>query len=220
MRIEEVLQGLDAHYDVEGWWPSASAWEVMVGAILTQQTTWTNVMRSLEGLKAKGLDGPCEVAAADIGELMDIVRPCGFFRQKSERLQGLAERICGDYSGDPMQLLSSDDARGRLLAIKGVGPETADSILVFAARRPYFVAAAYPERVLGRTGAVRVKGYHALQEEVHRSLGRDASTLARFYSLLVEHAKRHCRPKPSCQGCPLENGCLFISTERADSPGL
>lgn len=211
MNIEDVRRRLSESYEVHGWWPYTDAWEIMVGAILTQQTAWTNVVRVMEDMRRQGLDTVSAVADADPGHLMDTVRPCGFYRQKAERLQSLANHMMERYDGDPMNLLEEEDARSLLLKNKGIGPETADSILLFAARRPYFVAAAYCGRILVRTGVIQSAEYHIVQEKVHGTLGRDPDVFSEFYALLVEHAKRHCRSRPLCQGCPLEPGCEFTT---------
>ena len=209
MRIEEIHRLLAENYEVDGWWPYTEAWDVMVGAILTQQTAWSNVVRVMEDMQQCNLNSVMKVAEADIECLMDVVRPCGFFRQKAERLQSLASHLMEAYEGDPMRLLVRDDARQLLLRNKGIGPETADSILLFAAGRPYFVAAAYCGRILVRTGALDDSDYHIVQKKVHETLGRESAVLSEFYALLVEHAKRHCRSRPLCDGCPLERSCAF-----------
>ena len=211
MSIRDIHRLLAENYDVYSWWPYADAWDVMVGAILTQQTSWSNVVRVMDDMRRCGLGSIEQVAEADPQDLRDVVRPCGFFRQKAERLRSLAIHFIECYDGDPMQLLGRDDARRLLLRRQGIGPETADSILLFAAGRPYFVAAAYCGRVLVRTGVLEDTDYHVVQEEVHGTLGRDPEVLAEFYALLVEHAKRHCRSRPLCGGCPLEAGCRFTT---------
>lgn len=209
MRIEEIHRLLAENYDVDGWWPYTDAWDVMVGAILTQQTAWSNVVKVMEEMGRCGLRSLTEVARADRDRLMEVVRPCGFYRQKAERLQSLARVVIDHYDGEPMRLLERDDARTLLLQNKGIGPESADSILLFAAGRPYFVAAAYCGRIFVRTGAMDSNEYHMVQDRVHETLGRNSGVLSGFYALLVEHAKRHCRVRPLCRGCPLEQGCAF-----------
>jgi len=207
--LRQLRSALRERYDTDGWWPASSAWEVMVGALLTQQTSWSNVENAVAELGRGGILEPVAMSSAPLAELEEAVRCCGFFRQKAERLRDMACHIVEEHGGDPHGLLSREDARERLLELPGVGPETADSILAFAAGRPYFVAAAYCSRILCRTGLLESNGYRAIQEFVHDEMGREHAELTELYALMVEHAKRHCRATPLCEGCPLGDSCLF-----------
>ncbi len=209
MDLRRLHSLLRKRYETEGWWPASSPWEVMVGALLTQQTSWTNVDKAIAELGRRGVLEPAAMASAPTKELEEAVRCCGFFRQKAERLRGMAAHIMEEHGGDPDGLLSRPDARERLLERPGVGPETADSILAFGAGRPCFVAAAYCSRILSRTGILETSDYCSIQDFVHNEIGRDTGALTELYALMVEHAKRHCRSSPRCDGCPLNDGCRF-----------
>jgi len=156
MEVRTLYNMLIEHFDVKNWWPSDSTFEVMVGAILTQQTNWENVDCCLHSLRDRGLLSPESMANADPVEIEEMVRPCGFYRQKSDRIMMLARYLEEEWDGDPDMMLEGDvvEARTRLLSLNGVGKETADSILLFAGGRPKFVAAAYVSRVFSRTGVL------------------------------------------------------------------
>ena len=218
MNLQRLYEELEKHYDVKGWWPYSDPWEVMVGSVLTQQTNWNNVMTSIEALRKEGLLPVKAMAAADREKLEKLLRPCGFYRQKAQRLQDLAIYIRDDFGADPVSLLRRDDARELLLSRPGIGPETADSIMVFAAGRPYFVAAAYCRRVLSRTGVINSDDYGEVQEFVHQQLGRDSVRLSSLYAMIVEHAKRYCLARPNCRDCFLAEPCCLIAREREDCP--
>ena len=209
MELDRLYRILLAHFDVEEWWPSDSPFEVMVGAILTQQTNWKNVDMVLATIRSRGLLDPGSLADIDLAQLQGMVRPCGFYNQKAERIKGLAQLIMRDHEGRPEALLAGDieTARERLLAVRGIGKETADSILLFAGGRPVFVAAAYVSRVLARTGLLNSNDYDEVQDFVESRFPEDAKELARLYALFVQLAKIHCRPKPICEGCPLISEC-------------
>ena len=209
MDLDLLYVRLQERFDVEDWWPSESAFEVMVGAILTQQTNWDNVEKSLDVLRRKNMLEPDKLANADIGVLEEAIRPCGFYHQKAERIRGLAIHIQREYGGSPELLLGKDleSARQELLSLRGVGKETADSILLFAGRRPKFIAAAYVVRIMGRTGLFDSGDYDEVQRYVESGFSDDPMHLGRLYALLVQLAKTHCRSSPSCAECPLELDC-------------
>lgn len=209
MDLDLLYTRLQEHFEVEDWWPSESAFEVMVGAILTQQTNWDNVEKSLNELRRMGLLEPSKLAQADSNVLEEAIRSCGFYRQKAERIRGLALHIQLEYGGMPELLLNKEigSAREELLSLKGVGKETADSILLFAGMRPKFVAAAYVLRILSRTGLLYSTDYDEVQRYVESRFSNDPADLGRLYALLVQLAKTHCRPYPRCEGCPLELEC-------------
>jgi endonuclease-3 related protein len=209
--IEEVLSLLRDEYDVQSWWPGSSAFEVALGAILTQQTRWENVLLCLESLRDHGLLDVERLAAADTSLLEELIRPCGFFRQKAHRIQYLCRHILDVHGGETAGMLQGglDECRRELMSLPGIGPETADSILLYGGGRPVFVAASYCLRVLNRTGACSFQDYEEVRENVEQELGPDPLALGDLYALLVELAKEHCRKQPICKGCPLETRCSF-----------
>lgn len=172
MDLKRLLELLRKAYDVQDWWPSESPFEVMVGAILTQQTTWESVEKVLYRLREEGLMNIESMDSIDITVLESILRPVGFYRQKAQRVKGLASYIADRHGSDPGRLLSgpTDSVRRELLSLEGIGKETADSILVFGAGKAKFVAAAYSSRVLKRTGVLSSEDYDEVQSFVESNL--------------------------------------------------
>jgi len=209
MDLRDLYGMLLAHFQVENWWPSDSAFEVIVGSILTQQTNWENVTRSLDMMRSRELLSSRALSSVALGELEDVVRPCGFYRQKAERIVALARYLEEEFDGDSSELLEGDldEARERLLSLRGIGKETADSILLFAGGRPKFVAAAYVSRILSRTGLLVSDEYDEIQSFVESEFSTDPGELATFYALLVQLAKSHCRTRPACASCPIMREC-------------
>jgi endonuclease-3 related protein len=211
MLLEDLDWRLQAHFGTEGWWKVESPFEVMVGAILTQQTVWRSVDRVLRELKRRRLLEPRTLASAQRAELESIVRPAGFYRQKAERLILLARHLVQHHHGDPMSLLSqpTEVARKELLSLKGIGQETADAILLYAGRKPKFVAATYTARVFTRTGILRSDDYAEIQRFVEGRLPREPETYGRLYANVVLLAKTICKARPLCPICPLCQACEF-----------
>lgn len=205
----EIYQRLLSAYGPQGWWPGESRFEVIVGAILTQATAWRNVERAIERLKAAGALSPEKLARLSEEELAELIRPAGFFRQKTRRLRALLRLIRqhGDVEG--LLSLPAGELRRKLLALPGIGPETADSILLYAAGYPVFVVDAYTKRILHRLGLLPDEkvGYEEVQELFEKELPRDPKLYGEYHALLVRHAKDHCRARPRCPGCPLAPVC-------------
>ncbi|MBN1109779.1 MAG: hypothetical protein JXA45_03355 [Methanomassiliicoccales archaeon] len=219
MELERLCSLLE-DMEVEGWWPSNGPFEVMVGALLTQQTTWEKVVPVLEALRREGLMAPLPLSQCPADRLTELVRPIGFLHQKVRRLQALSLYVMEEHGGDPRGMLQGDLSRRRkeLLSLPGIGPETADSILLFAGGRPKFVAANYVLRVFHRTGVLLDGDYASAQHLVEERFPEDTGLYMRLYASLVEVAKSHCRSVPRCQGCPLRPECRF--THRAGAgPG-
>ncbi len=207
-------------YGPQHWWPADGPFEVMVGAVLTQNTNWRNVERAIANLRAEGLLEPAALVRADADALRRLIRPAGFFRQKQGRLQRLARFVIEAGGIEALASEPTDRLRRRLLAQNGVGPETADSILLYAFDRPVFVVDAYTRRILHRLGMCASDiGYEALRSMLERALPRDARLFNEFHALFVAHAKRHCRTRPLCEGCPLAADCLAAQNARKELPG-
>ncbi|MDW5562285.1 MAG: hypothetical protein SA339_03590 [Methanomassiliicoccus sp.] len=221
MEVEDLLHRLESAYDVEDWWPADSPWEVMVGAILTQQTVWESAEKVLDEMKKRGLMTVEGIDRLPIGELETLLRPAGFYRQKARSLKALATHIRERYASDPRGLLTkeTEKARKELLSIRGIGNETADAILLFAAGRPCFVAAKYVSRTLGRLGMIDSRDYIEVQRFLECRLEPDPAGYAKYYALFVQHARSTCRTRPRCEACTLHDDCSFSpGRETAGSP--
>lgn len=190
-----------------GWWPAESPFEVMVGAILTQNTSWTNVERAIDNLKGAGILSPSGIRDIAEDELAEIIKPSGFYRMKAIRLKRFVHFFYDEFDGDMGRMRSNDliPLREKLLRVDGIGPETADSILLYALEKPIFVVDAYTKRILSRHNLIsETCSYEEVQEVVLREIGPDVGTYNEFHALLVFLGKHWCRRVPLCEGCPLE----------------
>lgn len=212
-RLTELYRRLLRVYGPQNWWPidpeyhrrhgSDPREEIVIGAILTQNTSWRNAERAIENLKRAGalsLKGVRELPAERLGEL---VKPAGFFRRKVAYLREVAQKL------DPIDVVEKID-REQLLRIRGIGRETADVILLYAGGRPFFVVDSYTKRIVFRTFGVK-GGYEELRRWFEGNLPPDVELYREFHALLDEHAKRRCLRNPLCGGCPVEELCGFPS---------
>jgi endonuclease-3 related protein len=205
-RLLRLYDRLHRRFGAQGWWPGRSAFEVIVGAILTQSTAWVNVERAIGELRRAGVLAPRALARVPPWRLARLVRASGFFRMKAGRLGAFVRHLERRYAGNLQRLLGrpADELRAELLAIPGIGPETADSILLYAAGRPVFVVDAYTRRILSRHRIVpRDVDYARLQAVFMEHLPRDPALYNEYHALLVRVAKEHCGARPRCEGCPL-----------------
>lgn len=194
-----------------GWWPAETPDEVVIGSILTQNTNWNNVEKSLDRLRHNGLMSLGDLASADRAALASIIRSSGFYNQKSSRLIDLSRRIHENYGGlEGMADETTLDLASFLDGVKGVGRETRDSILLYALDRPVFVMDKYTERIFRRTG--HIEGHDGLtdfRDRIPKLLGYDVDKLKNFHGMIVQLAKDHCRKNPICRGCPLSETCDY-----------
>lgn len=200
-------RALSLHFGPLGWWPGETPFEVMVGAVLTQNTAWTNVERAIDNLRGAGALTLAAVHGLRHEALAALIRPAGYLHVKARRLKNLVGMVVERYDGDLDRMLGAPtrELRARLLEVEGVGPETADSILCYAGEHPVFVVDAYTRRILSRHGLVADDvGYDELQAFCTRRLPRDLATYREFHAQLVHVGKDFCRPRPRCDGCPLE----------------
>lgn len=210
--VTEVCSRLAAHYGPLHWWPADTPFEVVVGAILTQNTAWRNVERAIAHLRGADALTPAAIHDLPRAELERLIRPAGFFRQKAERLQLFSEFLLGGHDGDLGALLAGplEEVRRTLLARKGIGPETADSILLYAGGRPSFVVDAYTRRLLTRLGLLRGdESYETIRALFMDRLPHDPDLFNEYHALIVEHCKTLCRKTPLCPACPLLPVCPF-----------
>jgi endonuclease-3 related protein len=204
---------LDAH-GAQNWWPGQSRFEIAVGAILVQNTSWTNAARAIARLTRRGLLQPAALLACSEDELRDTIRPAGIYRQKAYRLRCLALWLQRQGGFSAIAAWSSERLRDALLEVHGVGPETADCILLYALQRPVFIVDAYTLRILQRLGLYDAN--RATPDDLRASaaaaIGADVDFFNEFHALMVEHGKRVCRPRPLCSQCCLGATCRFATT--------
>lgn len=206
----EVYRRLLSAYGPQGWWPGESAFEVAVGAILTQATNWRNAAKAIANLKAAGVLSPEGLWRMSAAEIAELIRPAGYFNQKAKRLRAFLELVREHGGLEGLFSLPTETLRERLLAVPGIGPETADSIVLYAAEKPSFVIDAYTRRILSRLGLIRGhEGYADLKRMFEENIPRDLELYKEYHALLVRHGKVHCRARPRCGGCPLEDMCSF-----------
>jgi endonuclease III related protein len=206
-RLLEIYRLLFDFFGPQHWWPGETPIEIAVGAVLTQNTSWSNVERAIANLKAAGCLDACTLHGLDVEQLETLIRPAGYFRVKAKRLRNFTTWLCDRYGGDMQSLADLPTARLReeLLGISGIGPETADSILLYALNRPVFVVDTYTARVMVRHGLIAPEGldYHQLQDLFTSNLEPDAALFNEFHALLVMTGKDYCKPTPKCPSCPL-----------------
>jgi len=197
-----------AAYGPQGWWPGDTPFEVAVGAVLTQNTAWSNVEQAIQGLRDAGMLAPVPIVAATHERLAASIRPAGYFNVKAERLRALCRfwLDAGEETG--LAGMETVSLRHALLGVHGVGPETADDILLYAFERPVFVIDAYTRRFFGRLGLGGAdQSYENLRCGVERALGADVLAFNELHALIVRHAKEACRKRPLCVLCCLRGCC-------------
>ena len=205
-----VYRLLRKAYGPAGWWPAETAFEVCVGAILTQNTAWSNVEKALATLRSRGLLSYQALRGLSPSRLAPPIRSSGVFRVKARRLRAFLDFLGREYGGhvSAMRSETPEMLRRKLLAVNGIGPETADSIALYAAGHPTFVVDAYTRRIFGRLGHLRGgENYEAVQAFFTRALRRDAPLFNDYHAQLVRLAKAACRTKPLCPRCPLDRVC-------------
>ncbi len=237
-RLSQVYRRLLAAYGPQGWWPVTAnggdtpayrprffgsldesfRTEIALGAILTQNTAWTNVVKALANLRKAGLKHLSDIQGAPLMKIERLIRPAGYFRQKARKLRIFSEHVLRKAEAFSSYLtLPTSRLRDDLLSVWGIGPETADSILLYAARRPVFVVDAYTKRILGRMGYFHEDkaSYGDIQRLCMGHLPRRHEIYNEMHALFVAHAKNHCRSKPECPGCPLLMSCRHGGSARA-----
>lgn len=203
----EIYRILRSHFGYRHWWPGQTPFEVMIGAILTQNTSWANVEKAIGNLKQRNLLDPQKMAGLELNELALLIKPSGYFNQKALKLKAfldffLAPPVSGSIK--KMRKIPLEKMRQCLLGVKGIGPETADSILLYALNKPVFVVDAYTRRILSRLGLVPEKtSYEDLQKFFEQNLPKSIRLYNDYHAQLVELGKTYCRKKPLCKNCPL-----------------
>ncbi len=204
--LMDMYHSMFNYFGPQKWWPGESVLEIMIGAVLTQNTNWKNVEKAITNLKQRNMLSIRGLHSLPIEALAEAIRPSGYYNVKANRLKNLIAFLSERYRGDLSRFLDERTAELRegLLSVKGVGLETADSILLYAARRPVFVIDAYTFRILRRHGLIAGQAsYHDLQALFEEHLPADPPLFNEFHALIVMTGKEFCRPKPPCMKCPL-----------------
>lgn len=219
-RLLGVYDLMLARYGPQDWWPAQGPFEVMVGAILTQSAAWGNVEKAIDRLREAGALSPTALRQAPLSEVARLVYPSGYYNAKARKLRALVDFL-GERWGDDLSRLFAlgvAELREELLSVYGIGEETADSIVLYAAHRPIFVIDAYTRRILGRLGlGTAADGYGTWQALFMEHLPGDAALFNEYHALLVRHGKETCRRVPRCDGCCLREGCPREGCPHPDS---
>jgi endonuclease-3 related protein len=210
-----IFSRLSEHFGQLHWWPAETPFEVCVGAILTQNTAWTNVEKAIYAIKQAGIMTPAALRGVELERLAQLIRPAGYFNVKSARLKDFVSWLFLHHGGSLEQMFALELAtlRSKLLQVRGIGPETADSILLYAGNNPTFVVDSYTRRLFFRLGLLPENvGYDETRDLLMKNLPADAQHFNEYHALIVEQCKQFCRKKPLCTGCPLFERCLFRLT--------
>ncbi len=206
--LRRVYGRLHGVYGPQHWWPGEGAFEVMVGAVLTQNTAWTNVERAIANLKRARALTPAVIAAAPHRRLAMWLRPSGYFNVKARRLRAMCRWLIAQGGVRRLARRDTHDLRGALIAVHGIGPETADDIVLYAFHRPVFVVDAYTRRIFSRLGLIRGdEGYETVRRLFEDHLAADTALFNEYHALIVRHGKDVCRKRPRCAGCCLAAFC-------------
>ena len=213
-RIKNFYRDLFGRYGPQGWWPGNSVLECVLGAILTQNTSWNNVEKAIDNLKRDNLISIESLNMITTDELAQLIRSSGYYNQKAVKIKTFIRFVIQEFSGSLEKMFAepSSELRKKLLGIKGIGPETADSIMLYAGGIPVFVVDTYTYRILSRHGLVHENtSYEEIQELFTDSLEKDSETFNEYHALLVKLGKEHCKKNsPVCKGCPIEYDPHFL----------
>jgi len=205
-RLLSIYERLNDHFGDCNWWPGETPLEVAVGAILTQNTNWANVEKAIGNLKSANLLSPRGLLEENDDTVAKLIRPSGYYNVKTKRLKAFLRFLTNEYGGD-MERMGEEDLptlRGKLLCIKGIGEETADSILLYGFGKAIFVVDAYTRRILGRHGIIDdTYSYRDIQELFMTHLTPDVALYNQYHALLVNTGKEFCRRERRCETCPL-----------------
>lgn len=217
--LRNIYEKLLSRYGDLNWWPADSPYEVIVGAILTQNTAWGNVEKAIANFDGSVI--PERIESLDTDALVDLIRPSGFFNQKAVYLKEVTRWFqTYGYSVEKVNQHTLERIRKELLAIKGVGKETADSILLYAFGYPTFVVDAYTKRLLERLPVDVKLDYDPIKSYFESCLEPDVKLYNNFHAMIVINGKEYCRKKPFCDHCPLEDECSYSKSRHDINPAL
>ncbi len=211
MQLLEIYERLSKYYGPRDWWPADTAFEVMVGAILTQNTAWTNVVKAIDNLKAADCLNAESINSLSQDRLAQLIRPSGYYNVKAKRLQAYCRWYLERGGFDALDAMPTDAMREAILSVYGVGPETAEDIVLYAFNRPVFVIDTYTRRTFSRLGLVDgTETHEELRQYFQDSLPAESALFNEYHALIVIHAKDCCRKKPLCGQCPLAMDCDYF----------
>lgn len=216
LTIENLYTKLEDYYGKTDWWPADGVFEIIVGAVLTQNTNWLNVEKAIKNLKNDQMMDYSKILVENENRVKELIRPAGFYNQKYSTLVRICRFIKDELEGE-LNLIKQMETlviRDKLLDIKGIGKETADSILLYCGLHPVFVIDAYTKRIVYRLGITKESNYDKLQDIFENALPADIHLYAEYHGLIVEHAKRFCRKKPICKDCFLNYICKYNTEEK------
>lgn len=223
-QLQQIFNLLFAHFGAQQWWPGDSRWEIMVGAVLTQNTSWRNVEKAIAKLKQAQCLDPARLRALRTPRLAQLIRSSGYYNGKAKKLKALVKFLFDHYDGDPARMVQPpvqtlQQQRAALLNVYGIGPETADCILLYAAEQPIFVVDAYTRRIFARLGFTDAyASYDELQQLFMQHLPPNVALFNEYHALLVILGKDICTKRaPRCHACPLNRGCEKRGVEREES---
>ncbi len=210
----DIYQRLIRYYGPQNWWPANHAFEVIVGAILTQNTAWRNVEPALQNLRTRALLSWQSLLEVSVDELQLIIRPAGFYRRKAACILSMCRWLEGQQGIEQIIQYEPVEIRKMLIDIKGIGPETADAILLYALDKPAFVIDKYTHRIVCRlTAKERLFDYYTLQTSFLAGLDKDVRLFQEYHALMVALAKDCCKTKPDCSACPINGSCWHYQSK-------
>ena len=207
-KLLKIYQKMFDAFGPRQWWPGETPFEVVIGAILTQNTNWSNVEKAIKNLKTAGKLSPEGIYGLSITELAELIKPSGFFNVKAKRVKAFINWLFSRYEGNLSKMFARDlqSLRSELLSVKGIGPETADSILLYAGNMPTFVVDAYTHRIFSRHELIPEEStYDDMKSFFEENLPKDVQLYNEYHALLVNIGKMFCKPRKVCEPCPLKD---------------
>ena len=210
-QFQHIYDILNSHYGPQHWWPADTPFEIMVGAVLVQNTAWINATTAIASLKQAGVMSPAAINETAINDIAALIVSSGYFNIKARRLKALCQWLVEKNDIDQLKQLPLKELRKELLGVHGIGPETADDILLYALHKPVFVIDAYTRRLFSRLGLIQHDdGYEKLRSCFELALDVDVELYNQYHALIVVHAKDICQKQPQCEICCLAEDCIAI----------
>jgi endonuclease-3 related protein len=213
----KIYKQLLKFFGPQNWWPTTGSenpkFEIIIGAILTQQTSWKNVEKAIKNLKNHKLLEPKKLYDLQLSKLEKIIRPSGFFKVKAKRLRSFLKFFIEKFDADLEKMFKKNlnELREELLSVHGIGHETCDSILLYVGEKPVFVVDAYTLRLCERYPIINSRNYEEVRNFFEKNLPKDVNLFKEFHALIVELGKNYCKTKPKCVECPLKRGCEYAN---------